>query len=148
MLANGRWDSTLILLMWRIWWAPNNASKWQMGFNSAFKGLIFYYVTSTSWCFYLKKVTECDLVEYKNVSLLSFPLHFPTSVCTLFPHSYFTLYKNWANLFLILCSYKSWSSFCMSFIRDRGSTVVKVLCYKLEDRWFDPSWCHWNFSLT
>ena len=24
---------------------------------------------------------------------------------------------------------------------DRGSTVVKVLCYKLEGRWFDPSWC-------
>ena len=30
---------TPILLTWRIWWAPNNASKWQMGFNSAFKGL-------------------------------------------------------------------------------------------------------------
>jgi hypothetical protein len=30
---------TLILLTWRIWWAPNEASKWQMGFNSAFKGL-------------------------------------------------------------------------------------------------------------
>jgi hypothetical protein len=30
---------TLYPLMWRIWWAPNNASKWQMGFNSAFKGL-------------------------------------------------------------------------------------------------------------
>jgi len=30
---------TLILLMWRIWWAPNNASKWQMGFNSAFNGV-------------------------------------------------------------------------------------------------------------
>ena len=29
---------TLILKTWRIWWAPNNASKWQMGFNSAFKG--------------------------------------------------------------------------------------------------------------
>jgi len=29
---------------------------------------------------------------------------------------------------------------------DRGGTVVKVLCYKSEDRWFDPSWCHWNFS--
>jgi len=25
--------------MWRIWRAPNNASKWQMGFNAAFKGL-------------------------------------------------------------------------------------------------------------
>jgi len=24
---------------------------------------------------------------------------------------------------------------------DRGSTVVKVLCYKSEGRWFDPSWC-------
>jgi len=30
---------TLTLLKWRIWWAPNNASKWQMGFNSVFKGL-------------------------------------------------------------------------------------------------------------
>ena len=26
---------------------------------------------------------------------------------------------------------------------DRGSTVVKVLCYKSEGRWFDPSGCHW-----
>ena len=25
---------------------------------------------------------------------------------------------------------------------DRGGTVVKVLCYKSEGRWFDPSWCH------
>ena len=30
---------TLILLTCRIGWAPNNANKWQMGFNSAFKGL-------------------------------------------------------------------------------------------------------------
>ena len=30
---------TLTLVMWRIWWAPTNAGKWQMGFNSAFKGL-------------------------------------------------------------------------------------------------------------
>jgi len=29
----------------------------------------------------------------------------------------------------------------------RGSTVVKVLSYKSEGRWFDPNWCHWNFSL-
>ena len=25
---------------------------------------------------------------------------------------------------------------------NRGSTVVKVLYYKSEDRWFDPNWCH------
>jgi hypothetical protein len=30
---------TLILLTWKIWQAPNNASKWQMRFNLAFKGL-------------------------------------------------------------------------------------------------------------
>jgi len=32
---------TLTLLTWRIWWVPNNASNWQMGFNLAFKGLNF-----------------------------------------------------------------------------------------------------------
>jgi len=31
---------------------------------------------------------------------------------------------------------------------ERGSTVVKALCYKSEGRWFDSRWCHWNFSLT
>jgi hypothetical protein len=32
-------ELTLILLMWRIWCASNNASRWQMGFNTVFKGL-------------------------------------------------------------------------------------------------------------
>jgi len=32
---------TIILLTWRIWWAPNNANIWQRGFNSAFKELRF-----------------------------------------------------------------------------------------------------------
>ena len=30
---------------------------------------------------------------------------------------------------------------------DRGGTVVKVLCYKPEGRWFDPRWCNWNFFI-
>ena len=42
-------DLTFILLTWRKWWAPNNASRQQMGFNSGFKGLIcatiIYFVT-------------------------------------------------------------------------------------------------------
>ena len=33
MLANGGW------LTWTTWRAPTNASKWRMGFNSAFKRL-------------------------------------------------------------------------------------------------------------
>jgi hypothetical protein len=31
---------TLILLTSTKWWAPASASKWRMGFNSAFKGLM------------------------------------------------------------------------------------------------------------
>ena len=27
----------------------------------------------------------------------------------------------------------------------RDGTVVKVLCYKSEGRWFDLSWCQWIF---
>jgi len=38
--SSKHWELTLILLTWRIWRAPNNASRWQMGFNLAFKGLI------------------------------------------------------------------------------------------------------------
>ena len=39
------WTLTLTLLTWTIWRAPTNASKWRMGFNSAFKGLTRYYST-------------------------------------------------------------------------------------------------------
>jgi len=35
-----------------------------------------------------------------------------------------------------------------TLVNERGSTVVIVLCYRSEGRRFDPSWCHWNFSLT
>jgi len=31
---------------------------------------------------------------------------------------------------------------------DRGSAMVKVLCCNSGGRLLDPSWCHWNFSLT
>jgi hypothetical protein len=27
------------------------------------------------------------------------------------------------------------------YMEDRGGTVVKVLCYKSEGRWFDSRWC-------
>ena len=27
---------------------------------------------------------------------------------------------------------------------DHSSTVVKVLCYNSEGRWFDSRWFHWN----
>jgi hypothetical protein len=33
-------------------------------------------------------------------------------------------------------------------IGDRGSTVVKVLRYKSEDRWFDPRWCQFSIDIN
>ena len=36
----------------------------------------------------------------------------------------------------------SWYSFLLG---GRGSTVIRVLCYKSEGRWLDPSWCQWIF---
>jgi hypothetical protein len=40
---------TLILLMWRKVWASNDARKWQMGFNSVFKGLIQWMFLWYQW---------------------------------------------------------------------------------------------------
>jgi len=40
-LAIFNFTLTLTLPNWRIWWAPNNASRWQMEFNSAFEGLFW-----------------------------------------------------------------------------------------------------------
>jgi len=48
-------DLTFILLTWRIWLAPNNASRQQMGFNSAFKGLR------------MSKCLETQVLKYGNL---------------------------------------------------------------------------------
>jgi len=54
---------TLILLTWKLWWAPNNASKWQVVFNSAFKGLNTKYLLQYLRClfiylFYIRKISK------------------------------------------------------------------------------------------
>jgi len=40
---------TLTLLTWGIWWAPNKANRWQMGFNSALKELTQHLHLSNIW---------------------------------------------------------------------------------------------------
>jgi len=46
------WNLTLNPLTRKIWWAPNNASRWQKRFTSAFKGLIALSIDQMklSWC--------------------------------------------------------------------------------------------------
>jgi hypothetical protein len=37
-------------------------------------------------------------------------------------------------------------TFCR--LGDRGRTVVKVLRYKSEGRWFDPRWCQFSIDIN
>jgi len=63
---------TLTLLMWRIWWAPNNASRWQIGFNLAFKGLIAlcinHYILQCQFCNSVMP-HYCTEVIYKSLNI-------------------------------------------------------------------------------
>ena len=45
------WSLTLNLLMTTIVAPPSNANKWQMGFNSAFKGLSFIHTNSCTFSY-------------------------------------------------------------------------------------------------
>ena len=74
MLANGGWDLTLILLTWTIWRAPDNASKWRMGFNSAFKGLMLPKMEHT--CIYTYIYIYIALLN-NDANLLTFVCNFP-----------------------------------------------------------------------
>ena len=61
MLANGGWD--LIR-------APTNASKWRMGFNSAFKGLTTEMCASCWFIYILQDDARCI---QRQQSLLCWP---------------------------------------------------------------------------
>jgi len=70
--CSGIWTLTLILLTCRIWWAPNNASKWQMGFNLVFKGLMQCCCTSPVQH---STTTYAWLPGYPHYSLSASPPH-------------------------------------------------------------------------
>jgi hypothetical protein len=85
---NGQVCLNLILLMWRIKWAPNNASKWLMGFISAFKGLNrwerqFSRLLAAEVCASAVEMLDKPCPEVvRSVlathSIRQFPLHFPS----------------------------------------------------------------------
>jgi hypothetical protein len=52
--------------MRRIGWAPNNARKWEMGYNSAFKGLKYEIKWDTK-CKLNYKVTQIIIIVLNRV---------------------------------------------------------------------------------
>ena len=88
---------TLNLLTWWIWWAPNNASKWQMEFNLAFKGLFLDFsltaiqlrdaLGSRSW-----RIREHSVC--RNATLTEIPFQFTSCdvSCESFIHSRYIMF--------------------------------------------------------
>jgi hypothetical protein len=92
---------TLNLLTWRIWWAPNNANRWQMGFNLAFKVLIPFAVSCNNLtnmnCRLMKRnfltyVASYDLINRVVQSLI---LHLLTFSCNHIRYSVRQLATRW-----------------------------------------------------
>jgi hypothetical protein len=79
--------------------------------------------------------TSWHMQSYILISSMSF-CNLQTVLCFYFSH----------NFDIVLSKYSTHTH--THTHGDRGSTVVKVLHYKSEGHWFDPRWCHWNFSLT
>ena len=59
---------------------------------------------------------------------------------------YVSMYMNTCILYICVLLYVC--VYVYAYVGDRGSTVVNVLCYKSEGRWFDSPWRNRNFSLT
>ena len=95
---------------------------------------------------YPSTLTWKTLIDWRNLHLLLHSQTFWTSEhCSNSLSQFHVLGKFLPNFIAINRSQKLPSYVALG---DRGGTVVKVLCYKSEGRWFDPRWCHWNFSLT
>ena len=52
------------------------------------------------------------------------------------------VFNGYRDFFLGGGSCRAIDLFLLYFFRDRSRTVVKLLCYKSEGRWFNPDWCH------
>ena len=107
MKAQRSFETSLTLnpLTWKIWWARNNASRWQMGFNSAFKGLINYRSTrrthpSKSCCchkrFLVSRLLVFPLQVWNHCDLQL--LADPQSSCTFAMNYAFSLSLSFAEL--------------------------------------------------
>ena len=94
--------------------------------------------------FFVLHFSSLILVIANKTSSMSFSL---TSVVSLFRGNFHLTNAIRLNEYCILRTDMHFNTSC-PYRGHRGSSVVKVLCYKSEGCWFDPSWCHCNFSLT
>jgi len=101
------------------------------------------------------KLVRRFLIRWTAISYLPFNDYYWTQLTGISSNIKLKIHTCWAlsvswKIFYSISTEINWAYFliCEPYpmtVGDRGSTVVKVLCYKSEGRWFDPSWCHWIF---
>jgi hypothetical protein len=93
VIVTGFHSLTLSPLMWRIWWAPNNASRWQMGFNWAFKGLIVHGVDCHCVSNAFMTNTIRKIVNYRCENYILY-IYIYMYIYNVIYSIYYILYKN------------------------------------------------------
>jgi hypothetical protein len=78
---------TLSPLTWKIWWTPNNASRWQMGFNWTFKGLNLKILDKKKKQLAVSQVTSYTM---HLTMLFIFPFFEQCDVLPLIPYRLYT----------------------------------------------------------
>jgi hypothetical protein len=124
--------------MWRIWWAPNNTSKWQMGFNSVFKELIYNLYEIYSCVFQHKYKLFREITQWFIHFAVTWPfLHFWYIQVTVYECNitrnvitykpvFQTRFKRFANS-LFLWEYPA-RLFAVSTVRINNVSVKMLLC--------------------
>ena len=141
--------------------------------RTVFQAISSMRATSTSQAIYLiwKLPLSMSWRHIVEVQILLCSLLYPPHRRSGGPHAWCRLFGKGKNFFLLpvietwivkpvaqlLCTLLCPGSIKFGIIilkilvrvtNDHGGTVVKALCYKSVDRWFDSRWCHWNFPLT
>ena len=114
---------TLTLLTWRIGWASNNASKGQMGFNLAFKGLM----SETCWAHkkWNKIASDIKLVFHSStIAMMHGPINIRFTTALSNVSSVFQLFP-----FLVVCS--SMISKGFSFVAFFAGVETSSVCIHL-----------------
>ena len=115
------------------------------------------FISCQFCCYRSRKSCVFKAVSVLHISSQKFCVHFCFLWCT--PHAptvsvFFILSLQWClakrkvtphyavfpNLLLLPLRGK-----CSPHHLFPNNLFPYLLCYKSEGRWFDPSWCHWNF---
>ena len=114
-------DLNLYLSTWRIWWALNNGSKGQMGFNSAFKVLNVYIMT---WFCKTTDVTETTVPPCKCRQQISHKYLLPY-ITLLALHSW----RPWtfSSKQIVGCNWSQALEICSVLAIDGGNSTLRSL---------------------